>query len=421
MIQHLFPAKKNIINNFQNMNALFISSCVSYLYFTNNLEYSYLIVLSYLTFDLFFSKNDALFHHIFSIFLTSTVITCGIKNTDDRIALSEPLMKTEISTIFLLLRIIMEEKAPEMIKKNTVVKTLHNINNFVFIVTFVKFRIFDLYFDVIKNKEYHHTVGKYYYDNNGQYFFWKELQFYIGIFGLYSINIYWFSLICKKIYKQFVIPKFPQINTDRFAERLLPWTMFLSVVPYLQQKTYNKCDFAGITILTFASNLYHSRKRDILKSHDEVLIANNVMVDGLKDDKKDASMEFFFDASAIHLKSFLSLIAMGSDRGNTSAIIHFVFFIGSHIYSLQSVQIVSSDNKHMKVLNSCVIIPALYDLFNIICLIDDRIIQTQIFFTIVGIGIVLKLKPLYELNHLAIHFLVIFQTWCISNAVINQH
>jgi hypothetical protein len=383
------------------------------------MEYSYLIVFSYLTFDLLFSKNDALIHHIFGMLLSSIFMTCGITNTHDRIVLSEPLVKTEISTVFLLLKIITEEKAQEMIKKNAIVKTLYNINDFAFIATFVKFRIFDLYFDVIKNKDYHNTIGKYYHDNNGQYIFWKELQFYIGILGLYSINIYWFSLICKKIYKNLVIPTFPQINTDKFAERILPWTMFLSIVPYIQNKTYNKYDFAGITMLTITSNLYHTRKRNILKLHDEVLISNNVMINGLKDDEKDASTEFFFNTGAIHLKSFLSLNAMGSDRGNTSAIIHFVFFIGAHIYSLQPIQIASSDVNYMKILNTCVIIPTLYDLFNIIYLIDDRIVQTQIALTIAAIGIVTKVKPLYQLNHLAIHFLLILQTWHISNYIIN--
>lgn len=419
MIQHLFPAKKNIISDFQNINAFFISSYMSYLYLKNEMEYSHLIVFLYLTFDLLFSKNDALIHHIFSIFLSSLFMTCGITNTYDRIALSEPLVKTEISTIFLLLKIITEEKAPEMIKKNVIVKTLYKINDFIFIATFVKFRIFDLYFNIIKNEEYHNTLSKYYYDNNGQYFFWKELQFYIGILGLYSINIYWFSLICKKLYKKIVIPTFPQINTDKFAERVLQWTMFLSVVPYIQQKTYNNYDFAGITMLTITSNLYHTRKRNILNSHDEVLISNNVMINGLKDDEKDASMEFFFNTGAIHLKSLLSLIAMGSNRGNTSAILHFVFFIGSHIYSLQPIQIASNDAKYMKVLNTFVIIPTLYDLFNIIYLLDDRTVQTQIGITIAAIGIVMNIKPLYKLNHLAIYFLLILQTWHISNAIIN--
>jgi hypothetical protein len=143
------------------------------------------------------------------------------------------------------------------------------------------------------------------------------------------------------------------------------------------------------------------------------------MINGLKDDEKDASMEFFFNTGAIHLKSLLSLIAMGSNRGNTSAIIHFVFFIGAHIYSIQPIQIAASDAKYMKILNTCVIIPVLYDLFNIICLIDDRAVQTQIALTIMAIGIVINLKPLYKLNHLAIHFLIILQTWHISNAIIN--
>lgn len=382
------------------------------------MEYCYVVLLTYLAVDCFFAQKDAFLHHIFGILLNSTIFTCGITNKEDIIALSRPFVKTEVSTIFLILKMAMEEKAPEIIKKNPIVKTLYNIINAAFVVTFVKFRVFDLYFDVIKNQEYHNTIGQYYHDNTGQYCFLKEAQFYVGMIALYGINIYWFALICKKMYKQIVIANFPQINTAKFAECLLPWTMFLSVIPYFKSVTH-KYDFAGVTLSTFASNLYHGRKRDILNLHNEVYITNNIMVNGLKEMEKDASIEFFFNSCAMHLKSVLSLISMGSDRGNTSAIIHFVFFIGSHIYSLQPIQIVSTDTKYMKVLNACIIIPTLYDLFHIISLTDDRTIQTRIAFTIIAIGIFMKIKPLRELNQLAIHFLMILQTWNVASAVMN--
>jgi len=201
--------------------------------------------------------------------------------------------------------------------------------------------------------------------------------------------------------------------------------MFAAILPYVYNLRSDfiraaflrsNCiyDVVGITALTIASNVYHSRKHAILCKHDEVLITNNVMVNGLKEDEKDASTEFFFDAGAIHLKSFLSLIAMGSDRGNQSAIIHGIFFFGSQLYSVQQIQIASSENKHMKVFNACVIIPALYDLIHIIYLTHGRETQLPIAITIATIGIVLKL-----LNHLVVHFLVILQTWYIASAIMN--
>ena len=424
MIQSLFPAKKNLITDLKNLNALGFCLYISYLCYFDKLENCDIILSAYLIFDLFFSSNEYSLHHILTLSLTSYKSMYGI-SYEDYVTASRPFLKTEYSSIFLLIKYFYDEKVSESFKKTRFSKILYGINDLAFITTFVKFRVFDLYTNTIQNKEIHYIIDNYLYEDS----YIQLTQFYAGMCGLYLLNFYWFCLLSKKLYKQFVIPAFPQINTDKFAESVLSWTMFAAILPYVYNLRSDfiraaflrsNCiyDVVGITTLTIASNVYHSRKHAILCKHDEVLITNNVMVNGLKEDEKDASTEFFFDAGAIHLKSFLSLIAMGSDRGNTSAIIHGICFFGSQLYSVQHVQIVSSENKHMKVFNACVIIPALYDLIHIICLTHSRTVQTQIAITIAAIGIVLKLKPLYKLNHLAVHFLVILQTWYIATAVI---
>lgn len=430
MIQSLFPAKKNLITDLQNLNALGFCLYISYLCYFDKLENCDITLSAYLIFDLFFSSNESSFHHILTLCLTSYKSMYGISDTDS-VTISRPFFKTEYSTIFLLIKYFYDEKSPESFKKTRFSKILYGINDLAFVTTFVKFRIIDLHTNAIQNKEIHHIIYNNLYENSYKSYI-QLTQFYAGMCGLYMLNIYWFCLISKKLYKQIVIPNFPQINTDKFAESVLSWTMFAAILPYVYNLSSLRSDFiraallrsnciydvVGITALAIASNAYHSRKHAILCKHDEVLITNNVMVNGLKEDEKDASTEFFFDAGAIHLKSFLSLIAMGSDRGNTSAIIHGICFLGSHIYSFQHIQIVSSENNHMKVFNACVIIPALYDLIHIICLTYGRETQLPIAITIAAIGIVLKLKPLYKLNHLAVHFLVILQTWHIATAVI---
>ena len=434
MIQSLFPVKKTAINNFQNINALIICSLTTYLYLTNSIDHCDLILFPYLAFDLFLAQKEAIIHHIFTMSITACKKIYNFSNEDAN-ALSTPFLKTEISTIFLMLKIIYDENASETIKKNRFAKILYGINDALFILSFAKFRIFDMFFYVISNPEFYNMTSKYMCLTEN-YCMLNQLHVYGGVCGLYVMNIYWFSIMLKKIYKQMVISTFPQINTDKFAEGVLSWTMFAAILPYVcnlskaaslksdfiraaSLKSHYLYDIVGITVLSFASNCYHSRKHNILQKHEEVLITNNVIVNGLNDNEKDASAEFFFDAGAIHLKSFLSLIAMGSDRGKISSNIHFVFFVGSYIYSLQPNQIVSSYNKHTSVLNACVIIPALYDLTHIIFLANSYEAQMPIAMSIAAIGIILIVKPLYNLNHLAVHFLVILQTWYIATAIMN--
>lgn len=424
MIQSLFPAKKTAINTFQNTNALIICSLTTYLYLTNSIDHCDLILLSYLTFDLFLAQKEALIHHFFTISITACEKIYNFTNEDAN-ALSTPFLKTEISTIFLMMKVIYDDNASETIKKNRIAKILYGVNDALFISTFTKFRMFDLFFNVIGNPEFYNMTNKYMCLTE-KYCMLNQIHVYGSVCGLYAMNIYWFSIILKKIYKQMVIPAFPQINTDKFAEGILSWTMFAAILPYVYNmsraaslKSHYLYDIVGITALAFASNCYHGRKHEILRKYDEVFITNNVLVNGMKDDEKDASTEFFFDAGAIHLKSFLSLIAMGSDRGKTSAIIHGICFFGSQLYSVQHVQITSNDNKHANVLTVFTAIPCLYDLINIMLLTNGHETRLPIAMTIAAICVISIIKPLYKLNHLVVHFLVILQTWYVATAIMN--
>jgi hypothetical protein len=425
MIQSLFPAKKNLITDLKNLNALGFCLYISYLCYFDKLENCDIILSAYLIFDLFFSSNEYSLHHILTLSLTSYKSMYGI-SYEDYVTASRPFLKTEYSSIFLLIKYFYDEKMSESFKKNRFSKILYGINDLAFITTFVKFRVFDLYTNTIQNKEIHYIIDNYLYEDS----YIQFTQFYAGMCGLYLLNFYWFCLISKKLYKQFVIHAFPQINTDKFAEGILSWTMFAAILPYVYNialfKSQYLYDIVGITILSFASHYYHKHKSVMFNSDKDVYIMDSHLVDGMKKHDENASILYFADQASIHFKSFLSLIAMGGDMGTTSAIIHVTGFLGSQLYASLQPQIVqhasgmTEDNIiHMNVLNTCVIVPILYDLIHIICLSEDRIIQTQIALTIATIGIVLKLKPLYKLNHLVVHFLVILQTWYIASAIMN--
>jgi len=202
--------------------------------------------------------------------------------------------------------------------------------------------------------------------------------------------------------------------------------MFLAAVPFASvasvasvYSSQNLFYISGIIMLSFASHLYHSKKRNILESGEHVLIINNVKVDGLTNDDNDVSIELFFDAGATHIKSLLAMIAIGSDRGWSSLMLHSGCFIGSYIYASAQTQIVEH-GKHMNVLNACIMVPTLYDLLCIIAAVDDCIFQTKIMVTILALAAIIKVKPLHNLNPVLVHLLVVIQTWIIANAIITK-
>ena len=173
-------------------------------------------------------------------------------------------------------------------------------------------------------------------------------------------------------------------------------------------------EISGVTILTIASYIYQGRKRDILNSGKEALIANNVLVDGLKDTDNDISTEFLFKTVAIHLKSMLSLIAIGSDRGWSSFMLHLWCFLGTQIHIEQQTQLTHYAENILFVF---VTVPSIYDTIYIISAADNRII----IMTAIMLATILKIKPLYNMNQLIIeNMLAIIQTWLIMNVIVSK-
>ena len=448
MIQSLFPSQKNLIDQWQNVAALGVVSYTVYLYFIDNITPCHGLLTTYFVLDFAFAKPEARIHHTLSLMVLSCSPYYGY-NQDEANTVLRPFVKTEISTIFLIFKVVYEKNASDEIAQNPIAKTLHKINDLLFLATFVKTRLCDLLFDAMLNPEIHQNNEKYLQDS-----IIRNLHFYVGFFGLYALNLYWTSIIFRKLFKDYVVKpflfenplpseggvssaksdcatrileqrckqRFAWINTMANAERVLPWTLFLCFVPLLRNIHSNintLYDFAGATVLAIASYIYHGRKRDILNSGKSVLIANNIYVNGLKDADNDVSTEFLFNVGAIHLKSFLSLIAIGSDRGWTSFMFHFACFLGSDIYSDQQTQITYTDepNRHMKILFAFTMVPTMYDLVYIIAAVDDRVTQTQIFMTVLALAAIIKVKPLYNLNQILVHLLVVLHAWSIASAI----
>ena len=420
MLQNIFPSKKHVISNVQNVNSMCMIISTTYLYFTNSMDYCYNIIFTYLIIDLMFSQTESTIHHILILLMLTCKQAYGYSDADVNIII-KPFIKTEISTFFLTLKMLYEDNVNDALKKTKIATIASNVNDVLFLITFTKTRMWDLLHDTILNHEMHQLIQLPLQDS-----IIRNAHFHTGFYGIYILNLYWFAKILKKVYKDVVIKtQYAWLNTQAIAEEVLPWTMFLSIVPHL----VGTWDLVGTIMLAIASYIYHGRKRDIFRSGKDVIIVNNILVDGMKNDVNDVSTEFFFDAAAIHLKSYLSLVSIGSNRGSASAMIHILCFFASKMYATQQVQVVyhlHETHAHLhqtfiNVMNACVIVPALYDLTHIIAETDDIVIKTQIGITIIAIGVVLKLKPLYNLNHIVVHALVIMQSWAIASAIIAKN
>ena len=135
------------------------------------------LISAYLYIDLFYTTKWYMFIHHAStlLFLTS------VRNVQYEIFSQQTnaIINMEISTIFLGLMTLFRERVIP------VSKTLANLNQFAFMVTFTKFRIWDYFWQVIAINEYPNDRTK------------------AALITLFLLDCYWFVLICKKAMKQF--------------------------------------------------------------------------------------------------------------------------------------------------------------------------------------------------------------------------
>lgn len=390
MIQSLFPTQKEFINNCQNVVSFLTMSSVTYLYFVNQIDTCYYIIFSYLSADLLFVEPKYMLHHVLCLLSLSCKYTFNFTPEESSV-LVKPFMKTEISSIFLIFKDVYEKNAPESIKKNRVANALYQINDLIFVVAFVKIRIWDLFFDAMINRETHQIIIA---QSNGSIL--KNANFYLGFCGMYIMNLYWFAIICKKMYKQIVIQtQLAWINTPAIADQILPWTKFAALIPYAimanavwrmfyterMNYVYYLSLLEYVVAIGFSSYIYHSKKRDNLRS----ALSNSL----------------FFDALATHLKSLFALVAIGKGGGTTSAAIHAISFLASCY---------DTDESNAN-LTAFTMGPALYDAVNIIYLVDDRINQMKIGIVVTALITIYKVKPVYELNQILEHLLEIIYMW----------
>ena len=363
------------------------------------------IVGIHATVDFFFTtKIDIKLHHLFVI----GVIFYNYYNnvaSDIRFIIVYPLIKTEISSIFLSLK--------EYLPKKSI---WYNVNSVLFYISFLKLRIIDFYNEIIYNNLSFIEFIKNFSPN-------KPLQTILLVYscyGLYMLNIYWFLIINKILYKN-ISKLFVGINIDKICNYICSYVHILniplSVFVYSQNKNEKYLfDMIGVTALSVTSYLYHY---DIYKRLSENKITEYVTPD------KDNIAFFLQNCIFIHVRSFLTTVTSYYNHPQILPII----FISSiiHLTSIYSVILnifvmfiypykEEPKNGFLIIHNVITMLPIGLDILFIFANSGN---ETAIPFLSVNIAIALLfvVEPFYKLNHVAFHLILVAQNYylCLSH------
>jgi len=407
-------------NNFACLSISLLVSCNIYLYYYVNkshLNDSLPVLLVYFFFDNFINKTDLKLHHflIFCLMLFNYYNNVSINDSYIPIV---ALYKTEISTIFLSI-----ENMIQPFNHNKIIKNyISPINKLLFLITFIKFRICDLYNNVIINPAFYYHMEKY------TTTFFNKMFLYIPIYSFYALNLYWILIICKisvkPLIKKFNSDKLLQIN-EYFTQYTLFCNIPIAVYIYsLLPNQYNIINMTGITLLSINSYIYHNKIYSYLCENKQInYLDSDITITLLNDNisihinsifyvltnilvTNDSYMYIFYISLAMHLNSLYKyIIYINKIRDGSNKIFYnnensSDFTLHTNLYTIFHVSID--------------ILYSIYNTNNLITKINLSIVSLMLFF-------IVKINPLYELNHLLFHFVVIIQQIFLCYSVISYH
>ena len=176
---------------FKNIASLIVCTSALGLSYYEQYELVYTIIFTYVTADLFYSEEfDILLHHYIVICFISSIITLP---PADYLLEARTIINVEISTIFLALNNLIRDK----ILPTYIIKT----NQYLFAITFTKYRIWDYFWVLIARRPFSSPFTM------------------ATLYSLFTLNVYWFFLICKKVLKPRILNP---VHKDQKTEELVP-------------------------------------------------------------------------------------------------------------------------------------------------------------------------------------------------------
>jgi len=358
------------------------------------------------TIDFFITKTyDLKLHHIFVLGIIFYNYYYSVVPSD-RFIFLYPLLKTEISSIFYVLK--------HWIPKNSYI---YNINLLLFFCTFFKFRIYDFYYELINNQQHFiESINKYYSKTN--YFTYYILL--VSCFGLFFLNIYWFLILCKIAYK--TITKFVNINTHIICHYLCSYIYYVNIpVSFYIYSNHphekNILDIFGVISLSISSYMYHY---DIYNR-----LNTNKITEYINPDKKNIIL-FFNDNIFINLRGFLIVVTSyyNSPHFINTTIFSSIFHIFSMYHVINNIFYLLSNyndakNRFLNIHNTLTGIPIALDSILVFANSSTEI-AIPILVVHITMVIIFIVDPFYKLSHFVYHLLLIAQNYYLCLSIVNS-
>jgi hypothetical protein len=364
----------------------------------------FICVQIYAFIDLFLVKtNDLIIHHL-CIFAVSFYTWYNNVNDINRFMFGYSLLKTEISSFFLVLKYWIPEKT-----------LAYTINALLLYVSFFKFRIFDMYNEIIRGNYVFDVVLHKYTPTSPSI----SGILYFSVYGLYLLNAYWFLIMTKILYKQ--LCKNTAINTDKICHFICSYIHYANIPLAAYLYSYNKreqniFDMAGIVILSIASHMYHY---DVYEKIQTKQITEYVV------SENSNYVYFLNDSICIHIRSFLAVFTNYYNKPYFYAVttVCGVFQLSCiYVGFINVVELLSKKtydkSNFLKIHYIFTFLPIGIDIFAIYLNTKSQEIAIPFLFINIGIVLLFIVEPFYKLTHVAFHLMLIAQNWyiCLTNS-----
>ena len=359
-------------------------------------------VCSHACIDFFINKSyDLKLHHVFVTIPAIYYFFYEDKNISSIISYS--LLKTEFSSLFYVLKNYLQKKS-----------VAYNINNILFYLAFFKFRIMDMYYELIhSNIIYNHVI-----DTSSLIRLIPSTGVFVAVNGLYILNLYWFFIINKILYKG--IAKVMKIDTDSVCHYMCSYIYWvnipLSIYIYSHNpREKNILDIIGVTALSISSYYYH---------HDIYTRLKSLQITEYKTPNHHNVVYFINDNFFINLRAFLivatnyyyhpyflQIIAM-------SGFFHMISMYNI-IINLFDIIIQPDEVKHYFLVlhNICNALPIAVDVI-LICSNSPNDIAIPFLFIHIAMALLFYIEPFYKLTHVAFHLCLIAQNYYVCRSSI---
>ena len=393
------------------------------------------IIFTHAITDIFFVNNELKIHHICVVLIITYEYFYNTQN--ESIFFVKELLCTEISTIFYVVIYYLQyvKNMSNSIANNmrrvgitfidnaTIYNTfnaLEMLNMFIFFATFFYTRVYNYYFTIIMNPNVDVLLNKYY-DNNIVSF----IHIYSGFFGLYLLNLYWFTVMCKKMYKLL----FSKYNCYIWSEWVLQYFYMLNIpiAAYVyghstSSSEYYILDMIGIVFLSITSYYYHrSNYQGLIEEGPNFNMLDKSRIWYCVSDNFGITLRAFggvLTKSLIKQNKLFTFFTSVVFIQNIISLSNIIFYLLNESLHNSIYSYSSTDCEHSKIINFLIGSIVVADTLTISIGSNRELIVTNCLIVYVLI-LVMAMKPFYKFNHVVIHSLLLFETYNLCKVVIS--